>query len=484
MKTIELLSIVEEKLAYLIFGAVLIAAIYGLKTYVSQFSVFFPSGIYRYAATAFIIGVICVWMLIRFKPTVAMFLLLLLLPLGARLSEFFTIIIGDFIITADFIAIWIAALITIRVHGLRRDKFFILFALFILLVMVSSLVNNDSNAPSIILFGIGTPFLVYGLIESIIKNMQGLKFIVRALGFVVIFCSLFAFTQPFISGDVVDFFYLRLPSVFYNPIIFAGVILLLWPFTLIFEPFGSNRLPKLTFVFRVIGAGISLVALLLTGSRGAVVIGGLQIIWLLCKFKAANQHNARRIRYASYLILFGIFIVVIMNVDFLLDTVLRRFAQIDFTERGNSASERVLGALGGLELGFNNLFFGVGLGNFKYAYPFTSAASSGMYELESAHNFILNLFAEVGLIGVTLWLLVIASSFKRLNIAKKWLYEKHEEALHTVLMISLFGLTANQFLFYGEFLHKNVGLPMILYFVVLALISSLYYMQRERSTRA
>lgn len=484
MKMYELRRFIEDKITLFIYGFILIAIFYGLKTCVSQFSQLFPGGIYRYAATVFISGVICVWMLMRLKPTVAIFLLLVILPLGARLSEFFTLEFGDMIVTVDAIAIWIAALISIRVHGLRRDNFFVYFASFILLVMVSSLVNIDSNAPSIILCGIVTPFLVYGLIKSVMKDMQGIKLIVRALGFVIIFCSFFAFAQPFINDNVADFFYLRLPSVFYNPIIFAGVILLLWPFTLIYEPFGSNRLPKLTFAFRVIGAGVSLVALLLTGSRGAVVICGLQILWLLIKFRVDNQHNARRIRYASYLMILGIFIVVILNVDFLLDTVLRRFSQADFSERGNSASERMLGAFGGLELGINNLFFGVGLGNFKYAYPFTSTASTGMFELESAHNFILNLFAEVGLIGAALWLLLIASSFKRLNIAKDWLYARHESALHTVLKSSLFGFTANQFLFYGEFLHKNVGLPMILYFVVLGLISSLYFMQRDRSIRA
>lgn len=486
IKVRELSRFVVEKIYFLIFGVMLLAILYGIKTSVSQFSQLFPEGLYKYAAIIFLSGIICVWMLMMFKPTVALFLLLALLPLGARLSEYFSLEIGDIVVTADVIAIWISALISIGVHGFRRDRLLTYYWLFIALVIFSSLVNLDSLAPTIILFGIVTPLIVYGLFVSVVRDMQGIKLMVNALGFVIVFCSLFAFMQPFINDNIADYFYLRLPSVFYSPVIFANVIILLWPFTLIYEPLGSGGLPKLTFAFRVIGVAVSLVALLLTGSRGGVAVCGLQIFWLLGKFRGSNQHYARRVRYAAYIMIFGILIIGFLNADFLLDTVLRRFAQTDFLEQGSSANERMLGALGGLELGFSNPIFGVGLGGFKDAYLSTSSASAGELELESAHNFILNLFAEVGTLGVALWLFIIASAIRRLGIAKDWLYSRHEPALYIVVKSSFIGYTATQFLFYGEFLHKNVGLPMILYFVVFGLVSSLYFMQRDedRSIRA
>lgn len=486
IKVRELSRFVDEKIYFLIFGVMLLAILYGIKTSVSQFSQLFPEGLYKYAAITFLSGIICVWMLMMFKPTVALFLLFALLPLGARLSEYFSLEIGDIVITADVIAIWISVIILICTHRLRRDTLSIYFCSFVAFAVVSSIVNLDSLAPTLILCGIVTPLIVYGLFVSVVRDMQGIKLMVNALGFVIVFCSLFAFVQPFINDNIADYFYLRLPSVFYSPVIFANVIILLWPFTLIYEPLGSGRLPKLTFAFRVIGVTISLVALLLTGSRGALVVSGVQILWLLRKFRVDNQHYVRCTRYASYLMIFGILIIGFLNADFLLDTVLRRFAQTDFLEQGSSANERMLGALGGLELGFSNPFFGVGLGNFKYAYFGTSSATAGALELESAHNFILNLFAEVGLFGVALWLLIIANFLRRLNAAKNWLYAKNESSLYIVVKCSLLGYTATQFLFYGEFLHKNVGLPMVLYFVVFGLVSSLYFMQRDgdRSIRA
>lgn len=482
----ELSRFVEEKFTFLIYGVMLLAIFYGIKTSVSQFSQLFPEGLYKYAAITFISGIICVWMLMMFKPNVALFLLLALLPLGVRLSEYFSLEIGDIVVTADVIAIWVSVIISISVHRLRRDSLSIYFGSFVAFVVVSSLVNLDSLAPTIILFGIVTPLIVYGLFVSVVRDMQGIKLIVNALGFVVVFCSLFALVQPFINDNIADYFYLRLPSVFYSPVIFANVIILLWPFTLISEPFGSTRLPKTTFVVRVIGVAMSFVALLLTGSRGALVVCGVQVLWLLRKLRVDNQHCTSRTRYASYLMIFGILIIGFLNADFLLDTVLRRFAQTDFAEQGSSANERILGALGGLELGFSNPLFGVGLGNYRYAYLGTSSAATGALELESAHNFILNLFAEVGLFGVALWLLIIANFLRRLNVAKNWLYTNNESSLYIVVKCSLWGYTATQFLFYGEFLHKNVGLPMVLYFVVFGLVSSLYFMQRDgdRSIRA
>ena len=304
-----------------------------------------------------------------------------------------------------------------------------------------------------------------------------MNLMVNALGFVIVFCSAFAFAQPFINGYVVDYFYFRFSSVFYNPVIFANVIILLWPFTLIYEPFGPNRRPKLTLVFRVVGVVMSLAALMLTGSRGEIMIGIIQIIWLSRKLLTNDQLNAGRTRQLIYFLICLVPIIGIINFDFLLETVLRRFYDLDFNEQGNSANERVLGALGGLELGLSNIFFGVGLGNFRYAYLTTSAAAEGLAQLESAHNLILTLFAEEGLLGTAAWLIMIAGACSRLAIAKDWLYANNASALHLVVMCSFYGYTATQLLFYGEFLHNNVGLPMVLYLVVIGLTSSLYFMK-------
>ena len=493
IKVRDLSWLFKDTMTFLFYGVMLLALFYGAKISVTLFSQEFPEGIYQYAAIIFISGIIWVWILMMFKPTGALFLLLALLPIGARLSEYFSVEIGDIVVTADVLAIWITGLISISLYGVRRDNFSIYFGLIIAFSVVSSLVNLsdftpgsilDSFALTIILCGIITPFFLYFTVVSVIRDMDGAKLMVNALGFVIVFCSIFAFAQPFINGNADYYFYLRFPSVFYNPIIFANVIILLWPFTLICEPFGSNRLPKLTFAFRAIGVTLSIAALLLTGSRGEMMVCLVQIIWLSSKFTTNHQLIAGRTRYVIYFLILVVPIIGIINLDVLLETVFRRFYDLDFNEHGNSANERLLGALGGLELGFNNIFFGVGLGNFRYAYPTTSAAADGLAQLESAHNLILTLFAEEGLVGTAAWLFIIASACSRLAGVKDWLYANQASALYLVLTCSLYGYTATQLLFYGEFLHNKVGLPMVLFLVVIGLTSSLYFMKSNdnRST--
>lgn len=458
---------------------VILSVICGALLSVFQLSHVFPEGLYRYAAIVFISGTILVWGLMAFRPVVAICVLFVLLPFGARLSEYWSFEIGGIIVTCDVVAIWVSSFIAMLLYGLKRDVLFLYFGVFIVLAIVSSMVNYNDLALTIIVCGMITPFLLYGSVVSLVRAPKDVIRVVNALGLVIIICSFFSFLQPFLSGDVADYFYVRLPSVFYNPVIFANVIVLLWPFTLVYEPFGPSRFPTLTVMLRVGGALVALAALLLTGSRGEMLVYLFQIVWLRNRLFADRDSKARYSKYASYAVISAILIVAVSNANFLLDTVLRRFYHLDFMEYGNSAHERLQGASGGLELGLGSPFFGVGIGNFKYAYPNTIAASAGMISLDSAHNFILNLFAEIGLPGLLLWLGILSRLFGRLKSVQEWLYSRNESSLYSVLKCSLFGYTATQFLFYGEFLHKNVGLPMILYFIVIGLSSALYFMRKS-----
>ncbi|HAT29420.1 MAG TPA: hypothetical protein DCW29_00785 [Janthinobacterium sp.] len=451
----------------------------GAAAMVAQFGQWYPSGIYRDAARIFMCGVLLVWLLMAVKPSAALALLFVMLPIGARLAEYFKFDLDVLMITVDVVAIWGAALISFSLRGLRRDEMHLCFLLFVGVAAFSSLYNGAVAGAGIIVNGVLTQFLMYALVCSHLRDVAAVKRLLSVLAFVVVFCALFGFVQPVINHDPLeDFFYMRIPSVFYNPIIFANVIILLWPFLLVFEIFPPGRRRRLTYALRAGGLVAALGALLLTGSRGGCVICALQIVWLLTKFKKINRVSPRGMRFGLYGCLGLAALLAAMNVDFLLETVLRRFAQIDFSAQGNSASERVLGALGGIELGLKNPIFGVGLGNFKFAYPHTAAALRGSLELESAHNFILNLFAEVGGLAALLWLAITGMVFHRLEKLQKWLCDGGEPTLYFVLKSGLWGGTATLFLFYGEFLHKNVGLPMIFYFSVLGVVSALYFIKR------
>lgn len=472
----------QKNQVFIFLGIGVIIAVYLLKIGITQFSSLFPSGLYRYAATGFIMGVLLTCGLMFYRPLAALFLLLLILPLGARLAEFFKIELSDLVFTVDVIAIWMIASISILIHGLRRDKLLIYFALFLMILTILSLAKNNINSVSVMLNGVLTPFMIYILTKNVVKKYNDFKAIVMVLALVAFLCSLFAFAQPIINDNVADLVYLRLVSVFYNPIIFANVLLLLWPFILIVGSGDKNQFVKLTVALKSMALIVSLAALFFAGSRGADVICGLQILWIINKNYSDHKNSLRKYRLQGFVVGVIIITLIAFNLEFLTETIFRRFFQSNSYDEGSSASERFLGAMGALELGFSNIFMGVGLGEFKDAYQTTYAASIGQLDLESAHNFVLNLFAEVGIFGLTIWLLIIFYVNRRLGVMKSWFGSMDKLFTYRALQISFVGYTASQFLFYGEFLHKNVGLPMVLYFVFLALISSLYFMRREGHT--
>jgi O-antigen ligase len=218
---------------------------------------------------------------------------------------------------------------------------------------------------------------------------------------------------------------------------------------------------------------VSLLALLLTGSRGGLIIFGLQMLVLVGSIKKMSRAHSRVAKRILSFIIPGSTVIVLGSSEYITNTLLRRFAEISFNVKGNSSGERLLGLLGGLQIGFENPLFGVGLGNFRNAYPYTSASQNGLVSLESAHNFIINLFAEGGVAAVLIWLLIILLIGKRLRDSRSFLKKTGNYMLYLALFISFWGFVLVTFAFYGEFFHKGSGLPIILYCTVMATISIL-----------
>ena len=440
----------------------------------------FPPGIYQTTSEIFVFGAAVTWFLLPFRPFHSLALLLILLPLGARLSEFFSPDFLGVVVTLDVLVLWITSVLVLLALGFRKgDRMLAVFMAFVGAAAVSSLVNMAPGGPTIILCGILPPFLIYLMIVKVVDSAKRVKGIIAVLNYTALLCALFAMAQPLINGRIMEFFYIRFASVFYNPIIFANVLTLLWPFLLVFEPFGSGNAPKWTLAIRGLALIVVLGSLLLTGSRGAMVICALQGLWLSRKIYNRGNLGKRRSRLLLFLGLVMMGSALIYNREVLVETVFRRFTQVDFAAQGNSAHERMLGFKGGVEIGLANPLFGVGLGNFRYAYPHTSTAASGTLELESAHNFIVNLFAEMGASGLILWLALLAIAFVRIKAAKSWVIERLGLQTHSTILCAFVGYTATQGLFYGEFIHKSVGLPMVLYFTVIGLLSTLYFMGKE-----
>jgi O-antigen ligase len=464
----------EWSLAALALGLLLS---FGIAFWVvaSYFSQLFPPGIYRYAAFFIAFTGICIVLISAYSPELSSSLLLLILPISARLSSFFVITLGDILIPIDAILIWAVWLLILFSKKMAKDSIYRYWQIFLITVIISFLAHPSGQALSIIIVGILTQFIMYQIIEITCNSLADIKRLIAILTCVIQFCCLFAFIQPFLNRGGLDYFNIRFSSVFYNPVIFASVIILLWPFCFALElPRAFSR--RIGIALKFVMISICLIVLLLAGSRGGVLVFIIQILLIVFNIRRMNKRAAKTAYAVAAVAIIFIGIVFWTNGDIIINTVagLRRFSSVDFNEAGSSADERVLGFRGGLELGTSYPLFGVGLGNFRYMYPITNAASGGMLALESAHNFIVNLFAEVGIIATIIWIAMLVLIFGRLRKIKKYLQSTEEYILYISLLVSFIGFTLYGFVFYGEFVHNNVGLPMLLYFVVMAMASVLY----------
>ena len=446
-----------------------------------------PSGIYH-ATGVLVAGGICAILGVqRFGLKYAVAAFVSLTPLMARLSEYYRPEVLGVTLTMDVIVIFyffVATLIVLLRRGkVIRDSGLLLLAVFALYATLPIAVNGDAHNVgwTIWVCGILSPFLMYFIVVELFVSMADLELLLNSLVFVIFLSALFAMFQPLLSGQTADFLYLRLPSVYYNPVIFAGVIILLLPLAVFKMLSVKTAAGKLALALNVI---LIVIALMLTETRGGVVILILQVLWMLRSHGMSFRKLFRRLR-GNKLVVIPVLIVLLVaaaNFDMLSETVFRRFGHFDFSAPGNSAHERTLGWAAASEMGLEH-FFGVGLGNFRYAYPSTRSATRGLLELESAHNFYLNIFAELGVLGLALFISILGLCYSRLRAtAREFSVRSHERSLKIYLQASFVGYIIFTFTNYGEFLHKNVSLPEIYFFMICAIIACLSRMAGPSGT--
>ena len=440
------------------------------------FSRLFNAGVYSFAALLFALAASIALFFAIALPRESVSILLLALPLAARLTDSVVLNLQLMIMPVEVLVILIVGVLVLLKRPLQRDILSPVFWLFFLIMALSCFADPSDSSLTILISGILTQYMMFRVVEATFKSRSELRFLMTVLSIILFYSCIFAFIQPIINHKMSDYIFLRLTSFFYNPIIFAGTIVLLWPYFLILN-FSFLKSKRAAFWIKVILCIVGFVALLLTGSRGALMVYLLQVGLLIFDIKRMERVN--KIKYSKIVSIFIIIVTIatISNYGILDKTVFRRFNEIDFNAAGNSADERVLGAKGGIELGLAHPMLGVGLGNFRFAYPHTIAANGGKMSLESAHNFIINLFAEGGAPAALLWMLMVAIVFSRIRRISKGLM-KLDPFMFVALKLSFFGFVIYSFAFYGEFLHKNVGLPMILYWTVVAMISAEFHRQK------
>lgn len=215
----------------------------------------------------------------------------------------------------------------------------------------------------------------------------------------------------------------RIYSVFTNPNIFAEYLVILTPLAVGTMWHTKSMKKKLTFI---IGVGVLLLALLMTMSRG----GWLGIFVAAFVFVLIVDKR---------LLVLAIPIVLIA-IPFLPKSILQRFISI-----GSNVDSSILYRTKIYQITANiikdNFINGVGFGYipFKQVYE-TYIRTMPIYH---AHNTFLEIFAEGGIIGLLVFLILIFSLIKNGLCYLTKSSDKYIKYLGAGAMASLFGILAN-----------------------------------------
>ncbi|MBL7057716.1 glycosyltransferase [Patescibacteria group bacterium] len=240
-------------------------------------------------------------------------------------------------------------------------------------------------------------YLFFGIVYFIFMHLRLRRRYVKILLFALLLISV---TLSLVGLDIyLGGSYNRLTSVFYWPNPFASFLLLTTPIGLYFLFVSTDFFRKILFALL---SGINITALILTGSRGAFLCGGIVCLFLF----VIKKVNLKNIYFSLVLVTLsiGIFFSVI---DFM------KGSKASFIEREESsigvgdvsANIRLDYWNGAVDIIANYPLFGSGLGTFSLAYPEyqVNPLSSGKY----AHNWYLELLSEVGVVNFVFFALFL-----------------------------------------------------------------------------
>ena len=146
------------------------------------------------------------------------------------------------------------------------------------------------------------------------------------------------------------------------------------------------------------------IAIFFSLSRGGIIalMGGIIFLSLLL----ALQHTLRR--YIWFIISFAVLLIGIMSI-LGIEPVLERLSTLEEPElAGKGRLEYWQGTINLIQ---NNLWFGTGTGTFIYTFPGYQTEYSANIVVNHAHNDYLELLAEMGIIGFTVFIAVVILFF-------------------------------------------------------------------------
>lgn len=207
------------------------------------------------------------------------------------------------------------------------------------------------------------------------------------------------------GGDVIEDFLTRkrIFSVFGWPNLFAGFLLLMIPITIGATASAASRAERVVGVVVTVVLGTCLILTLSLGAWMATVLAGSLAWWLIQRAtgRASSPSGGRR-RFAL-VVCIGL---AICAITFVTSFIVAKRARPLIAA---SASSRLVYLQGARRVVEVHPFLGTGLGTFGMAYwaLMPPQFANGQHSAIHAHNTIMEFAAELGLIGVTLFVMFL-----------------------------------------------------------------------------
>jgi putative inorganic carbon (HCO3(-)) transporter len=249
----------------------------------------------------------------------------------------------------------------------------------------------------------------------------------------------------------------------------AYVLVSLFPACLYFFRYGEGLLMRLAAVAAVCCA---IAVILFTGSRGGVIALGTVLALALVTTKSGIE---KRYKILFVLMLAGTWLLLEDRVD-----VERYLSLSEVSEDYNVTGQegRLTLWQGAIELALANPLTGVGVDCFEYAYFLAREAADNPYlRWHSVHNSLLQVAAEVGLVGFAVFLSINVQCFLTLYRVSKTTQEQRLNSRDAAELGALGGLLLLGFIGHlvsGFFLTQGYSLFSTLYFALAAAIGRVH----------
>jgi hypothetical protein len=194
----------------------------------------------------------------------------------------------------------------------------------------------------------------------------------------------------------------RAAGSFAHPTSLALFLLLSFPLAF---AFGLRGPPRLRAPLTIVGV-ISLIGLILTQTRGAMIGGTIALLWMMIRWQPFRRFAGTT---AAILIIAAIFNVGSIASNQSVTVVGDRLSNLSLESEGDQRVEiwqttpKIIA---------NHPLLGIGQGNFPYVSPGYGLHDVGGIPFDHAHDVFFNIAVELGLPGLLVLLLIIASLFR------------------------------------------------------------------------